>query len=214
MKLESYQAWEQAEQTTMHKTDFPETVNVFVGRKDAEDIAADASPHERYIISQNNALHANNKALAIEVTQLSSRVEELEDIEDRADSRASNLKGILKNFHEISKWQQEIGDKRRMVIDCMQQDLNAYTTRLKFHSRMLATLFFLLTMFSFEFCGGSAFALVTTCTLIIVPFQESSRLNLPVFSYSQLERRVHDLENEIVRANEANDYIHEFLDSR
>ena len=122
----------------MSQTDFPETVNVFVGRRDAEEIAADASPYERYIISQNNTLHADNKALTMELTQLRSRLEELEDVEDRADSRASNLKGILKNFHEISKWQQEIGDKRHTVIDSMQQDINAYTTRLKFHSRVLA----------------------------------------------------------------------------
>ena len=198
----------------MSQTDFPETVNVFVGRRDAEEIAADASPYERYIISQNNTLHADNKALTMELAQLRSRLEELEDVEDRADSRASNLKGILKNFHEISKWQQEIGDKRHTVIDSMQQDINAYTTRLKFHSRVLAIMLLLLTMFAFEFYGGSAFALVATCTLIVVPFQESSRLNLPTFSYSQLERQIHGLQAEIVRANQANDYIHEFLDSQ
>jgi hypothetical protein len=198
----------------MTSTDFPETVNVFVGRRDAEEIAADASPYERYIISQNNTLHADNKALTLELTQLRSRVEELEDAEDRADSRASNLKGILKNFHEISKWQQEIMDKRRTVIACMQQDLDAYANRLRFHSRILATMFLLLTAFAFEFCGGSAFALVATCTLIVVPFQESSRLNLPAFSYYRLERRIHSLEDEITKANQANDYIHEFLDSQ
>ena len=198
----------------MTSTDFQETVNVFLGRRDAEETAADASPYERYIISQNNTLHADNKALTLELTQLRSRVEELDDVDDRADSRASNLKGILKNFHEISKWQQEIMDKRRTVIACMQQDLDAYTNRLRFHSRILATMFLLLTGFAFEFCDGSAFVLVATCTLIVVPFQESSRLNLPAFSYCLLERRINSLEDEITKANQANDYIHEFLDSR
>ncbi len=198
----------------MTSSDFPETVNVFVGKKDAEQITADASPYERYIISQNNTLHADNKALNLELTQLRSRVEELEDIEDRADTRASNLKGILKNFHEISKWQLEIADKRKTVIYHMQLDMKAYTDRLRFHSRILATMFLLLTLFAFEFCSGTAFALVATCTVIVVPFQESSRLNLPVFSYCRLERRIHNLEDEITKANQANDYIHEFLDSR
>ena len=198
----------------MTSTDFQETVNVFLGRRDAEETAADASPYERYIISQNNTLHTDNKALTLELTQLRFRVEELDDVDDRADSRASNLKGILKNFHEISKWQQEIMDKRRTVIACMQQDLDAYTNRLRFHSRILATMFLLLTGFAFEFCDGSAFVLVATCTLIVVPFQESSRLNLPAFSYCLLERRINSLEDEITKANQANDYIHEFLDSR
>lgn len=198
----------------MTSTDFQETVNVFLGRRGAEETATDASPYERYIISQNNTLHADNKALTLELTQLRSRVEELDDVDDRADSRASNLKGILKNFHEISKWQQEIMDKRRTVIAYMQQDLDAYTNRLRFHSRILATMFLLLTGFAFEFCDGSAFALVATCTLIVVPFQESSRLNLPAFSYCLLERRINSLEDEITKANQANDYIHEFLDSR
>jgi hypothetical protein len=199
----------------MQKTsELPETVNVFVGRKDTEEITKDATPFERYIISQNNTLHVDNKALTIEAAQLTARIEDLEGIEDRADTRASNLKGLLKNFHEVSKWQQETGEKRQLVIDSMRDDLRAYNIRLKFHTRILGTVLFVIAAFSFEFCSTLAFALVATCAFIVVPFQESSRLNLPAFSYDKLGRQIAALQKEIAKADKANDYIHEFLDSQ
>lgn len=195
------------------QTDLPETVNVFIGRKEAEEITKDATPYERYIISQNTTLGADNKELTLKIVELTARVEELEDIEDRSDRRSANIQGILKNFHEVSKWQQEAMEHQQIVVRYMKHDVHKYERKLWFHNRLLAGVLIAITMFSYEFLSIACFMQVATCALVIIPFQESSRLNLPKLQYIEIERAVTELKQKISDANKANDYIHEFLDT-
>ena len=146
--------------------------------------------------------------------ELSNRVEELEDVEDRCDRRVNNMKGLLKNFHEVSKWQDEISQSYETVIRCSKSDMAAYRKKLHYHTRMLWAILAVLTFFSIEFGGAVGTSLVMTCVLLVVPFQESSRQNLPEFAYPTADLRVAKRKKEIEDAHKANDYIHEFLDSQ
>ena len=136
----------------------PETVNIFLGTKEQrEKITSNTSAQEQYIILQNDTLHKVNKALTTENTELSSRVEEMEAYEDRADSRTSTMKGLLKNFHEIDKWRQGVSTIQETMLKDVNKDMRIFKQKAQYHIRLFQAFLFCLLVICFEFLGsGSA----------------------------------------------------------
>ena len=199
----------------MQKTGEPiETVNVFLGRKDGEELMKEASVPERYIISQNTQLLDENKALAVEKSELMTRIEELEGIEDRADIRSLHLKGLLKNFHEVSKWQEQIDKKQRLIILATNADMASFTRGLKSNARVLDVALIVFALSCINLFGILPSSLVVTCVIIVVSFQEYYTMDIPVYSYDGLDLQIKELREQVEKADKANDYIHEYLDSQ
>ena len=52
------------------------------------------------------------------------------------------------------------------------------------------------------------------CIMIVVSFQESTLYNLPALQYKEQEDKIEELETDIKKTINAQDYIHEFLDQQ
>ena len=196
----------------MQKAEEPvEMVNVFLGRKGDDDLVKEVSVSERYIIEQNTRLLEENRSLCILKTELSSRVEELEGIEDRADARSSNLKGLLKNFHEVSKWQTQIDKKQRSIILSTNEVVNAFTKEIRTLAHILYALLIIFVMLCVKLFNTVPSFFVA---IVVVTFQECYLMNFPVLSYDALDVEIKELRKKVEEADKANDYIHEFLDSQ
>ena len=189
-------------------------VNIFLTSKERTNIEQVASAHQMYIIVQNEALHSTNKTLTEANVELTTRIEELESYEDRADNRTNTMKGLLKNFHEMDKWRREISDEQGVIIVSVHQDIRKFTQKARYHLRLLQAMFFCLVVICFEFLGTECFVVTFCLCLVVSAFQESTLLNLPVFHYPKQEARILCLRAETERIIKANDYIHEFIDQQ
>ena len=203
----------------------PETVNIFLGSKDQkEKIMSTASAHEQYIIVQNDTLHVMNKVLTSENKELSSKVEEMEDYEDRADSRTNTMKGLLKNFHEIDKWRQGVSTIQATMLEDVNKDMMTFKQKARCHIRIFQAVLFCLVVVCFKFLGSggsawfeiplSSFLIVFSLSAMIIAFHEFTLADLPCFKYPKPEVEIVKLNREIKKATTANDYIHEFLDQQ
>jgi len=196
-------------------TENRETVNIYLVDKEKQDkVLKDASPHEKYIILQNDTLQVDIREHLLAIQKLHNRVEELEDTEERAETRISNIKGLLKNFHEMDKCRQELERNQREIIVNSNADMKSFRWRATRHLRILEAVLLLFLAVCFEFFAFTNLLPTLMCIMTVVSFQESTLYNLPALQYKEQENKIEELETDIKKTINAQDYIHEFLDQQ
>jgi hypothetical protein len=191
-----------------------ETVNIFLPEGKSKELIEGANVHESYIILQNNTLHTQNRKLLEQVKVLETRLEELENIEDRADVRNNNLKGLLKNFHEMDKWRKEVEKNLKEIIKNSEMEVEFFRWRATRHLRIFESIVLCFLAICFETLELIPFINILSFAMIVISFQEATLGNIPLLIYEKEENRVKELTNEITKAVKAQDYIHEFLDQQ
>lgn len=164
--------------------------------------------YKNYILEQNNVLHNENIHFRKEIEALNAKIEELEDQEDFNTKRSSNLKGLLKNFHEIDKLRCE-----RIKINDI-DDLNAvkYIQEFKTHKLFLeisSIFLFVLFLFIFDFLTA-----LTVSAIGVVNIAHNQTLFKKLLLLRKNNRNTTQIDNKITEIVKAQDYIHEFLDSQ
>jgi hypothetical protein len=190
-----------------------ETVNIFLPEGKSKELIEGANVYESYIILQNNTLHSQNRKLLEQVKVLETRLEELENIEDRADVRNNNLKGLLKNFHEMDKWRKEVEKNLKEIIKNTEMEVEFFRWRATRHLRIFESIILCFLAIWFETLELISFINILSFAMIVVSFQEATLANVPLLIYEE-ENKIKELTNEIKKAVKAQDYIHEFLDQQ
>ena len=193
----------------------PENVNIYLGQSTEKDkVLADASPHERYIILMNETLQVDNRRLAGTVTDLESQVEELESDNSSMEKSKTYMKGLLKNFIEMTKWYKEICTHHDDIRAGIIQDLKAFKYKATRHLRILEGIMMVFMAVWYEYNTISIFLPVMGAITFMLAFQESTLMNLKICPYKTDTNKISDLTKEISKAEAAQDYIHVLIDQQ
>ena len=191
-----------------------DVVNVYLTNKEKENhVLKDASPHEKYILLQNDTLHFEIRGLTEENLSLTSKVDEMEEDIDRSQIRSTNLKGLLKNLHEINKKYQNVESDYKNIVKKMRTDKYDFKYKATRHLRMLEALLFCFLLICYENYSFLQFLPICCSVFITVAFQESTLMNLPSFVYKEIDQ-IKDHIQEIKDIEKAQDYLHEFIDNQ
>lgn len=194
-----------------------ETVNISFLR-DLEEknrvLQDNSTPEQRYIILMNDELHVQNRDLLKRVSKLEDQVEEFEDEQGQTEVRRNNMKGLLKNFHEMNKWHKEVSEKQGNVIQSAHKDVQHFRWRATKHLRILEACLLVFLAVCYENYSFLHFLPVFACLLVVVSFQESTLQNIPPLEYKTQDDRIKVLLKEIQDTMKAQDYIHDFLDQQ
>ena len=182
--------------------------------KDGSSCLKGASAHERYIIIMNDNLQVRAEKQLSTIKELEARIETLEEEVDRSDTRRNYVKGLLKNFHEMHKWNEELA-----ILECdmkkeIREFVKLYKHRAAWHLRMLHALFIVVLALGCEFAGVWDVAWLGSILSVIVAFQYSMLQNLSIPTCKTKEAKVKELNVQKKKVLEAQDYIHEFIESQ
>jgi len=197
-----------SEDKNVHKN-----VNIYLANpKDRENVLAEAGSYQKYIILMNESLQSENRQQTIQIAQQAERIEGLEDDEDRADKRLNNVKGLLKNFNEMHKWEKEVAQTTASMLDDTRTSVNGFKHRARRHLYYLQGALLCFMALHVEVFGAMESVSVGSILAVVVAFQISTLGNLVLPSFPTKEKRVRELLNELKTTLAAQDYIHEFID--
>lgn len=192
-----------------------ENVNIYLGSSTEKDkVLADASPHERYIILMNDTLQADNRKLVKNVTDLEAQVEDLENDCDQMEKSKTYMKGLLKNFIEMTSWYKQVGTLHESVRAKFTSDIKQFKYKATRHLRILQSIMTVFMAIWYEYNTMTTFLPVMVVVLCILAFQESTLMNLTVCPYKTDTNKISDLNKEISKADAAQDYIHVLIDQQ
>ena len=173
-----------------------------------------ATPHEKYILLMNDTLQSRNEDNIADIKELEIKVEEMEEEVDRSDSRRRYLKGLLKNFHEMHKWNEEIAALQITINKKTAAYLYTYKRKAELHLRILHSILIVILGLCWEFHNFWVFTELLSLLLIIVAFQYSMLRNLAPPLCSQQKERVKKITCDKAKVLKAQDYIHEFIEAQ
>jgi hypothetical protein len=192
----------------------PENVSIFFNCEDGNRILEKAGPHERYIILMNDTLQGDNRKLTKSLTDLESQIEELETDNSRMENSKTYMKGLLKNFIEITNWYKESGTIYNTTVLKMVSDFKGLKYKAVRHLRILQTIMIIFMALWFEYQPIIISLPVIGVIICNLAFQESTLYNLNICPYKTDINKISDLAKEIKNAEAAQDYIHVLIDQQ
>jgi len=175
-------------------------------------VLSGASPQERYIILMNETLQKQNQEYIIKIKEIENQVEEADDCLGKAETRANNLKGLLKNFHAMDSQLREIDENQENIIEITRSSVNYFKNKTRKHLICLQTLIVAFIAFCYEFFDFNVCISVLFMMSLIVSFQEYTFANLLLPTCEDQEKICKELKDKIKKTVKSQDYIYEFLD--
>jgi hypothetical protein len=173
-----------------------------------------SSVHERYIILMNDSLHQRADKDLCTIKELKTQVSELEAEIDSADTRRNYIKSLLKNFHEMHKMNEKLVIFENGMKKETQYSIKSYKARLFWHLRILHTIFVGILGLSWEISDVWNVTILGCVLAIVVAFHYSMMQNLRIPLFTEREDKVKALNKEKKKILDAQDYIHEFIESQ
>ena len=170
-------------------------------------------PYERYIIHMNDSLQTKEKENLLLIQELESKVDIHEEEIETLEKKNGYLKGLLKNFNEINKWQKELYKNNSDMNYFTRVDIDSFKFKATRHLRFLEALLLCFLGISFECFSYQQTIIHFFIISIVVSFQESTLMNLAIPKFELETLRNNFLLKEIKDAEVSQDYIYEFIDS-
>lgn len=212
-KIENSPTHLHQKQNTM--TDYTENVHIYLQKEsDHQQVLAGASPQEKYIILMNDTLQFENKTKDNEVKRLEFQVENLENEVRKLESGRTYMKGLLKNFHGVNKWLQEISNNEQEMLVVIQKDLRQFKWKATRHLRLLEACLAIFAAYCYEFFPFFQFFQILMVLMVVVAFQESTLQNLVIPTFESKVLRINELRAEINKMDKTQDYLHEFINQQ
>ena len=195
-------------------TEHTESLRIFLNNNDDKLNGGISSQHERYIILMNSSLQEKNEASVVQIKELELRIEELENEGDRSDTNRNYIKGLLKNFHEMHKWNENIIKTETEIREDKRLFINVYKNRANWHLRILQAWFIVLSGLVWEYYSSFEFTATMSVFIVITSFQTSMIRNLNIPDFLEKEKKIKNLTAEKKKVTKAQDYIYEFIDAQ
>ena len=165
-----------------------------------------------YIISQNRKIAHENKLLIIEKVSLEKEIDEKDDELGRTEKSNVHLKGILKNFKELSDIHSNISISRELMIKDIQNDIFNFqqdiiqirNISLIGYGIYISLMFFIMSWSSFIIQNISIIPFIISLFYLSLFKLSSSKIILN--DIRQKKKIIKDIENSL-------DYINEYIDS-
>tara|TARA_Y100000389_G_C17461868_1_gene522368 strand:- start:58 stop:657 length:600 start_codon:yes stop_codon:yes gene_type:complete len=170
--------------------------------------------YKLYIIEQNNVLHLENTKLREETAELKNTIDNLEDESDFNTKRSSNLKGMIKNFHEIDKYREEYLIISDRIIDKQNKFLNyskKESEKLQIIYGIIIIIFILLNYMLIDLLSSINICIFGATNLYLYNLKLKD-IKIVKFDSESVQKNI--LANKIKEIVKAQDYIHEFIDTQ
>ena len=175
-------------------------------------VLSGSSPQEKYIILMNESLQFQNQENILKIRELEEQVSVFENDIGRSEVRASNLKGLLKNFHEMDSQLREVAENQVKVVENTRSGIVQFKKKALNHLRVLQTIMIAFVAFSYEFMCFYDFLPILLIMILIAAFQESNLSALQIADCKEHEQKINELNEIIKKTVQSQDYIYEFLD--
>lgn len=177
-------------------------------------VLSGSSAQERYIILMNETLQFQNQENIIKIRDLEEQIVVFENEIGRSEARASNLKGLLKNFHEMDSQLREVAENQAKVAENIRSGILQFKKKSLRHLRALQTIMIAFVAFSYEFMCFYDFLPILLIMIVIAAFQESNLSALQIADCQEHEEKIKELNEKIKITVKSQDYIYEFLDDQ
>ena len=177
-------------------------------------VLSGSSPQEKYIILMNETLQFQNQENILKIRELEEQVSGFENDIGRSEVRASNLKGLLKNFHEMDSQLREVAENQAKVVENTRSGIVQFKKKALNHLRVLQTIMIAFVAFSYEFMCFYDFLPILLIMILIAAFQESNMSALQITDCKEHEQKINELNEKIKKTVKSQDYIYEFLDDQ
>ena len=197
-----------------------ETINITLKNPKDADNSSKTMESTSYIIQLNEQLLGGNRELIIEnnslTKDLEKKDEELEEKDDemgRVEKSNVYLKGLLKNFLEMSRLFQKISDNRKNISDDNLKYYENFQKEIKYIRYTLLSLYGLLIAISFialpSYILFCVFLIYSSIPIGVIEYYVSI-FKLP--KHKKQEDIIKDGLKQIKELDASQDYIHEFID--
>ena len=188
-----------------------DTINIHLrpGESNSDDVEEKSST--QYIISQNRRIAHENKLLIIDKVSLEKELDEKDDELGRTEKSNVHLKGLLKNFKELSDLNSQISSSHQVILKDNQTDIFYFQQHIIQIRNILSIIygiymllmFFIMSFSSFIIMNISIFPLISI--LYVCNFKSSS--SKIILDDIRVKRRmIREIEDSL-------DYINEYIDS-
>jgi len=167
----------------------------------------------KYIIDTNKNLHEKIEAQTEQINEYKVQNEELTEELENIEKKRNYIKGLLKNFHEMNKWNEQISVLEQKRFTTSKNFVAIYKSQANFHIRILHCLFLIVTGFLWEYSDNWHTCFVGSFLIIIASFHYSLMQNLRLCINEDVTKTIADLNKKKKELETAQDYIHEFLDN-
>ena len=155
-----------------------------------------------------------NQENILKIRELEEQVSGFENDIGRSEVRASNLKGLLKNFHEMDSQLREVAENQAKVVENTRSGIVQFKKKALNHLRVLQTIMIAFVAFSYEFMCFYDFLPILLIMILIAAFQESNLSALQIADCKEHEQKINELNEKIKKTVKSQDYIYEFLDDQ
>jgi hypothetical protein len=177
-------------------------------------VLSGSSAHEKYIILMNETLQFQNQENILKIRELEEQVAVFENDIGKSEARATNLKGLLKNFHEMDSQLREVAENQAKVKETICSGILQFKKKALRHIRVLQTIMISFVAFSYEFMCFKNFLPILFMMIVIAAFQESNMSALQIADCKEHEQKIKELNEKIKITVKSQDYIYEFLDDQ
>lgn len=188
-------------------------VTIFLNGSSKESVAKNATEYEKYIILQNDTLHGKVIQLSESNHDLNTRIEELEEDEERHSMTNANLKNMCKNLNIIDQHRSANLEMLEKNYFQTKKSCNRFNKKAIVHTKILYTLLGLYLSVTMYY--GDLYSLVEILPLmmIVFAFVESFRLNVVELVDTIDEKQYNKNKQEIGDVMKGQDFIHELLEN-
>ena len=197
-----------------------DTINITLKNKDANNSPSQNPEAITYILELNKGLLQENQKLIAKITQIEEELkkkdEELEDKDDdmgREERTNVHLKGLLKNFLEMSRLHQDISDERKQISDKNYKSLKDFKTNMFSIRYSLIALYGVFLTINFMLMPLHLLCMLMIYTLLPIGIMEYyiSIFELPKFENEN--KKINTTDKTIDELKKSQDFIHEYIDS-
>tara|TARA_B100000925_G_scaffold58398_1_gene38845 strand:+ start:1869 stop:2498 length:630 start_codon:yes stop_codon:yes gene_type:complete len=167
-----------------------------------------------YIISQNEKLTKDNQNLIKKNCKLNSKMEDLENELGLEEKKIVHLRGLLKNFKELSDLNEKIAKNSDAISTLSKKEIKIYSDKLNLNTNIcsiigvlwLSILYSYTNIYTVAFV--SVYVFISQLCIISLDFSEVNYRKKK--SYEKSNELIKD---EIKKLVDALDYINEYIDS-
>lgn len=167
-----------------------------------------------YIISQNEKLTKDNQNLIKKNCKLNSKMEDLENELGLEEKKIVHLRGLLKNFKELSDLNEKIAKNSDAISSLSKKEIKIYSDKLNLNTNVCSIIGVLWLSILYSYTNLYTVAFVSVYVFI----SQLCMISLDFSEVNSRKKKTYEKSNELIKGEikklvDALDYINEYIDS-
>lgn len=167
-----------------------------------------------YIISQNEKLTKDNQNLIKKNCKLNSKMEDLENELGLEEKKIVHLRGLLKNFKELSDLNEKIAKNSDAISTLSKKEIKIYSDKLNLNTNVCSIIGVLWLSILYSYTNLYTVAFVSVYVFI----SQLCMISLDFSEVNYRKKKSYEKSNELIKEEikklvDALDYINEYIDS-